>query len=171
MSFRQLSKHGLVIGFFVRHFLALLALVIAACVMWTVIYAALLLWAMVWGGGIGGPLAYPAGLLIVAVASTLAAFILLLPSTALAELLTRRLKLPILAQIPISAAFLALLCMVGAGVVQAVPLQDATPKGFFTVFGLAFAIHLLPLCLYWWVAQSGPLMLSIIRWLNRAKNP
>ena len=104
------------VGFFcARHFLALLLVVLAGCLLWTVTYFALLLWAAFAGGGLGGPLAYPAGLLFFLVAGAAASLALLFPATALAEWLAGWFGLPVLVQIPLSVAFLALLCLAAVG--------------------------------------------------------
>ena len=86
---------------------AILTALLTACALWTITYFALLLWAVFTDSGIGGPLAYPAGLFFFFLASTAAGLVLLLPSTALAEWFARRRGFPILAQIPLSVAALA----------------------------------------------------------------
>ncbi|MEY2500146.1 MAG: hypothetical protein QOI07_480 [Verrucomicrobiota bacterium] len=118
---RVIQTAGRIGSVCVRHCLALVITVLAACALWTVIYFALLLWAVFTDRGIGGPLAYPGGLLFFFLASTAAGLVLLLPSTALAEWFARRRGLPILAQIPLSVAALAVLCLVVVGIVSAVP--------------------------------------------------
>ena len=143
------------VGFFcARHFLALLLTVLAGCLLWTVVYFALLLWAAFAGGGLGGPLAYPAGLLFFLVAGSAASLVLLLPATALAEWFARWHGFPVLAQIPLSVAFLALLCFAAVGLRSSLS------------FGVLFLSLLLPLGLYWWVAQSAPLALSLLRFVQ-----
>ena len=143
------------IGFFcARHFLALLLVVLAGCLRWTVTYFALLLWAAFAGGGLGGPLAYPAGLLFFLVAGTAAGLALLFPATAMAEWLARWVGLPVLVQIPLSVTFLALLCLAAVSIHLSLS------------FGVLFLSLLLPLGLYWWVAQSAPLALSVLRFLR-----
>lgn len=154
-------------GFCARHLLALVVTVAVPCVLWTITYFALLLWAVFTGGGIGGPLAYPAGLLFFFVAAAVASLVLLLPSTALAEWFAKRRGLPILVQIPISVAILALLCFVLVTIAASV----GAPPSFLGVsvgFGVLFIAHLLPLGLYWWTAQSGPLLLSLFKRLRGA---
>lgn len=118
------------------------------------------------GGGIGGPLAYPAGILVVIVAATVSSLVLLLPSTALAEWFAKRRRLPVIAQIPISVAVLAVLCFVLIAVAISV---DADPSfgGGAVGFGGLFIGHLLPLGLYWWTAQSGPLLFSLWRVMGK----
>lgn len=149
-------------GFCARHSLALFVTVGAACILWTILYFTLLLWAMLSSGGIGGPLAYPVGLLLVFVAATAGTLILLLPATALAEWIAYWRGFPILAQIPVSVFFLALICLAMSGLAQLLghPLFG---RALFPGFVFLFVAHLLPLGVYWWTAQSGPLLLSLVR--------
>ncbi len=153
---------GRIGGFCARHLTALLITVTVPCVIWTLAYVALFLWAMFTDGGIGGPLAYPAGLLFCFFAATAASLVLLFPSTALAEWLAWRQKLPIFAQLPISIAILALLCLIIPSVTVAAGALPSFRDAAFR-FGVLFIAHLLPLGLYWCTAQSGPLLLSLCR--------
>ncbi len=153
-------------GFFIRHLLALLVTVAVPCVLWTLVYLALLLWAIFMGGGIGGPLAYPAGILVIVVAATVSSLVMLLPSTVLAEWLAKRRGLPVIAQIPISVAVLAVLCFVS--IVVAISVDAAPSFGAGAIgFGALFIGQLFPLGLYWWTAQSGPLLLSLWRLIGK----
>ena len=162
---QAIQTAGRIGSFCARHFLALGVTVAAACLVWTVIYFALLLWAVFTNSGIGGPLAYPAGLLFFFVATTAASLILLFPSTALAEWFSRRRGFPILAQIPVSVAVLALLCLIAVSIASAVGSQP-TLHGVSVGFGVLFLVLLVPLGLYWWAAQSVPLLLSLINRLR-----
>jgi hypothetical protein len=156
---------GRIGSFCARHLLAVMVMVVAACVAWTITYFALLLWALLTDGGIGGPLAYPAGLLFVFVATTAVSIGLLLPSTALAEWFSQRRGFPILAQIPLSVVALALLCLVVVGLASASGSQP-TLRGISVGFGVLFVALLVPLGLYWWTAQSLSLLLSLIHRLR-----
>jgi hypothetical protein len=156
---------GRIGSFCARHFLAMAVTVAADCIVWTIAYFALLLWAVFTDGGIGGPLAYPAGLLFSVVAAAAASLILLFPSTALAEWFARRRDFPILAQIPVSIVALAVLCLVSVSVASAVGSQP-TLQGVSFGFGVLFLALLVPLGLYWWAAQSVPLLHSIIQRLR-----
>lgn len=167
---KVIRNAGRIGSFCARHFLALAVTVAAACVIWTIAYFALLLWAVLAGGGIGGPLAYPAGLLCFVVATTAACLILLFPATALAEWFARRCGFPIVAQIPFSVAALALLCLVAVSIASAVGSQPAL-QGVSVGFGVLFLTLLMPLGLYWWAAQSVPLLFSLIQRVRRWKIP
>jgi len=151
-------------GFCARHLLATLVVVLVLCVLWTVNYFALLIWAAVSGGGLGSPASYPLGLLLSLVGGTVFSLTLFLPATALAEWIAKRRGLPILAQIPISIAILAALCLLVVGSAMAAGVQASFRSGA-AGFAVLFLAHLLPLGLYWWVAQSGPLLVSLYRQL------
>lgn len=157
-------------GFCARHLAALLVTVVVPCVLWTLAYIALLLWAIFTDSGIGGPFAYPAGLLFCFIAASAASVVLLFPSVALAEWLARRQGFPILAQIPISIAILSLLCLI---IVSVIVMVGAPPsfRAASVCFGILLVAHLPPLGLYWWVAQGAPLLLSLCRRLRGIFRP
>ena len=79
---------------------------------------------------------------------------LLFPAAASAEWLAGWLGLSIFVQIPLSMAFLAPLCFAAIGI---------RPSLGFSVL---FLTLLLPLGFYWWVAQSGPLVVSLLRFFR-----
>lgn len=146
----------------IRHAVASLVTIAAACAIWTVAYVALLLWAIVSNSGLGGPLAYPGGLLFAAVTAAVACLLFFFPATACAELICRRRALPILMQIPVSVAVLAALCFL-VGVITrastaAIPF-GASVSGFTTWL---FLLSLLPIGLYWWIVQAAPLVRGAI---------
>ena len=117
---QAIQTAGRIGSFCARHFFALAVTVAAACVVWTVPYFALLLWSGFTGSGLGGPLAYLAGLLFFFVAATVASLLLFLPSTAFAEWFARHRGFPILAQIPVSVIVLALLCLAAVSIASGV---------------------------------------------------
>lgn len=80
--------------------------------------------------------------------------LVLFPACAMAEWIGRRRHWPVLAQIPLSVGMTAVICGVIAAVVDG---------GIVPVFGWLFAGCLVPLGFYWWVAQSGPLLISVVR--------
>ena len=157
-------------GFCARHLLATLVTVMVLCVLWTVTYFALLLWAAISGGGLGSPAGYPLGLLLALVGGTVVSLTLFLPATALGEWIAKRRGLPILAQIPISIAILAALCLLVVGSALAAGMQASFRSGA-ACFAVLFLAHLLPLGLYWWVAQSGPLLVSLFKQLCKLPAP
>jgi hypothetical protein len=75
-----------VITFVLRHALAVPLAIAAGCVLWTAAYVLLLLWAVVFGGGLGGPLAYPAGIFAVVVGGALIGWGIFAPACAVGAL-------------------------------------------------------------------------------------
>ena len=162
MNSTAIQTAGRIGGFLARHFLALLVTVAVPCALWTVTYFALLLWATVSGGGLGSPASYPIGLLFFLAAGTAVSILLYLPSTAIAEWFARRRGFPVLGQIPLTVAVFAVLCLAAVGLWAAF-VPEPGLRGFSIGFGSLFLINLVPLGLYWWSAQSGPLLLSLFR--------
>jgi hypothetical protein len=151
-----------------RHALALVLTIVVACGLWTVTYIALLLWSVLAEEGPGGPLAYPGGLVFVAVAGALAWAFLLFPSTALGEVIAKRCNLPLLASLPIAVSFSAALSLLLAFVLLRLwdrPVSSGTIASHaVAIFGTTF----LPLVFYWAVAAFPPVALSALRALRNA---
>lgn len=148
--------------FYARHLLALCVVVAAPCVLFTILYFVLLLWAIVFGGGIGSPIAYPIGLMVIFIGAFGVGSMLFFPSTVFAEWIVKKRNLPVLAQIPITVGSVGMLCLLVSAIATAnssAPSLRSAFVGFATLFG----ILLLPLGLYWWTAQSGPLVLAVFR--------
>ncbi len=165
-GFQALRIAGSIGLFCLRHAVAMALTIAIPCLLWTVAYLGLLLYATVTGGGPGGPLAYPVGLLFVLAGAAGACLVLLFPATAAAEWIARRLSLPILAQIPISIGFLAILSLLltlilGQRFPQALPLAPGQKLNPVITAAALFSAHLLPLGFYWWIAQIGPLLSAL----------
>lgn len=145
----------------VRHGVASFATIGAACVIWTVTYLSLLLWAIVSNSGLGGPLAYPGGLLLMAVLAAVACLVLFFPATLSAELICRRRALPVLMQIPVSVAVLGALCFLVGIIIRAstAAIPFGASAGGFILW--LFLLSLLPIGFYWWIAQAAPLVRGV----------
>lgn len=146
-------------GFFARHSLATLATAGVACALWSVTYAALLVWAVLSGGGLGGPLAYPGGLVLVALGTVMLCCGLLGPATGVAEWLVRRRRLPILVGIPASVGALVALCTLAVAAGSVARVFGSVPAAAVALAALVLSL-LLPLGFYWWVAEIGPVLVS-----------
>jgi hypothetical protein len=137
-----------VITFALRHALAVPLAIVAGCVLWTVAYVLLLLWAVVFGGGLGGPLAYPAGIVAVVVGGALIGWGIFAPACAVGALVCGVAGWPRLAAIP--------LVFISGFLFSYVILQN-------------YALFLsVPLGVYWWVTEGpGAIFEAFRRW--RAK--
>jgi hypothetical protein len=153
--------------FILRHAIASFATIVAACLLWTVAYFALLLWAVAANAGLGGPLAYPGMLLVVAVAAIFASTLLFFPATALAEWVCSRARWPVLAQIPVTVGMLAMLCITMAAIFPALRGQPISADAVITGGAWFFGLSLLPIGIYWWIAQAGPLLRGAARHIPR----
>ena len=58
----------LVISFVTRHLLIVSLAIIAGCILWTIAYVVLLIVAVILNEGLGGPIAYPSGIIAIIVA-------------------------------------------------------------------------------------------------------
>ena len=148
--------------FLARHVLATFVTIVVPCLFWTLAYFGLLLWGVISGGGIGSPATYPVGMVLLVVLGIAASFVLFLPSTTIAERLVRARRLPGWAQIPISIATLAVLCLVATLIASAFGIAG----NLMRTAGTVFLASLVPMGLYWWTAQSGPILISFLRRLR-----
>jgi len=91
-----------------RHFLFVVFAMLAGCVLWTIVYVLLLCVAVIGNFGIGGPLAYPAGIMAVVASCIFLGWGVFAPASAIGAIACAVFKFPRLAAIPIvtGAAFL-----------------------------------------------------------------
>lgn len=140
--------------FLLRHLLIVPALAIVGCVLWTIVYVVLLLAAMVFDQGVGGPLAYPAGLLMVVVATMVVGWGVFAPASAIGAVFCGVFRLPRIAAIPIvflSAFFLSYLlywAYIHYVTTHSMPSWSVVLKNFTLFLSV-------PLGVYWWLAE-GP---------------
>jgi hypothetical protein len=146
MSFRPLTT-------LLRHILAGAVTVAACLVIWTIIYLALLAWALLTNSGLGGPFAYPVGLLAILLSATAACALIFFPATLLSEFICRRRSFPpVLAGIPLSCLNTTVIVFViVCGAVAISPPPDEL--SVFAATGLTTATLLVPLGIYWWTSQ------------------
>lgn len=152
--------------YFLRHVLFVLALAAAAAVMVALVYVALLGWAIVQGGGLGSPVAWPIWVALLSGAMLVVGLLNFLPACAIGRWVTGRLGWPKLAAIPfVFAAGLALWCL---------PMGGLLPRGASWWPGIRFYCiwMAVPLGGYWWLTD-GPgavlerLLVRLGHWKNR----
>ena len=152
-----------VLTFILRHALALPVAVVLGCALWTIVYLLLLLAAILTDEGLGGPLAYPAGLAAVAVTVFLAwcAFV---PACALGNLSCAIFKLPRLAAIPFVSIAGYMLCLVVVWI-HVGDFQSSLGRSLFV-----HAVFLsLPLGVYWWLTEGPAAIYDIWRRWRKGK--
>lgn len=167
---RIIERAGRFSTFAARHFVAVMVTTVATCTLWTVMYFSLLLWAVIADGGLGSPASFPFGLLMLMIACPLLCLMLFLPSTAAAEWLVRHWCLPTLAQIPICLLAFAALCLALVSIISAIG-SSLSLQSISVGFSVLFLLNLLPLGIYWWTAQSGPLVMALARNLYEVVRP
>ncbi len=140
--------------FALRHFLAVAFCIVAGCVLWTVAYIVLFIVAMIGNYGVGGPLAYPGGIVAVLVACAIIGWGIFAPASAAGAIACAALRLPKFAAIPVVfiSAFLIshILCCAWfrfATTHSMPPTWDVLKN--FTLF------LSVPLGMYWWLTE-GP---------------
>lgn len=137
---------------------------VAGCALWTVAYFLLLVVAVIGGHGIGGPLAYPAGLIAVIGCCAVLGWGVFAPASAAGAIFCVVFKLPRLAAIPIVtvAAFVLSYLLYGGYIM----MVTTHPMPSTWIILKDFAIFLsVPLGSYWWLTEGpGALFDAFRRW-------
>ena len=157
------------IRFVVKHAVAATVVVSGAVILTAASYFALLAWAVVAGGGLGGPLAFPFMVLFALLASTAAVLLVLLPTTALTEWICRKRQAHRLIQIPVATLVLAAYVL-AATVVIALLAKSSVGKAT-SLAAVTIGVLLVPLGAYWWSLQSTDWLIHVgIRLWGRIKS-
>ncbi len=159
-----------VIRFLPRHLLAVTLGVVALWGLWTLAYAFLFFLAIVTGSGVGGPLAYPVGMALIAVAGVVAGFGIFMPSCAAGALICRRLRWPKLAAIPLVFLTAGGLTWLWHFAYMELVATGVMP-GFWGVMGGYVLCLSLPLGAYWWITEGpGAVIEQIHLWYGKRRN-
>ena len=153
------TSTGSPMTFLARHILATFITITVPCLFWTVAYFVLLIISTFGGGAAGSPVMYPVGMIVLVVGGAVASVAIFLPATTLAERLVRARGLPGWAQIPISVGVLAVFCLA----LTALAVAAGFANNFLRTAGTVFLASLVPMGLYWWTTQSGPMVISLLR--------
>ncbi len=150
------------ITFVARHLLAIPFAIIAGCILWTIAYLLLLIIAVIFDKGVGGPLAYPAGIIAILGASIIIGWGIFTPASAIGALVCKIFRWPRLAAIPvvftsaISISYMMCWAYTVVMTTQSVPSTWVVAKNF-TIF-LA-----VPLGVYWWIIEGSGAVFDIVR--------
>jgi len=159
----RIARH--IPSFVARHTVAAAVLFAASCVLWTVVYLLLLVWAVIADAGLGSPVVYPIGLILLFAATASACLMLFMPATLGAEVLCRWQRMPTLVGIPIALALYAVLCFgwsVGAYLIWRFDGSLSWALLLAAITTLA-----LPLGLYWWSAEFPRIAWESVRAVRR----
>ena len=159
-----------VISFAARHIMFVVFAMLVGCLLWTLTYGALLLVAVMGNHGLGGPLAYPAGIITILAACIFLGWGVFAPATAFGAILCTVFQWPRLAAIPwvFLAAFLLSLALY-AGYIHGMT-TDPMPPAWDVLKNFSVFLSL-PLGVYWWLTEGpGALFEVLCRRLKRVRN-
>jgi hypothetical protein len=158
--------------FAARHLLIVPIAIVAGCIVWTIIYVILLLAAIIFNQGVGGPLAYPAGIIAIVVPTVVIGWGIFAPASAVGAIVCALLKLPRLAAIPIvTAAAFGLSYLLYWGFIELVTTHSM-PSAAVVLKNFAMFLSI-PLGIYWWITEGpGSIIDAFRRWFRhrRAQN-
>lgn len=144
--------------FLAKHGMFLVVTIFVACVVWTVVYLGLLLWAVATDAGIGGPLAWPAGIVACILGCAAFGIGVAIPSCAAAALLRWKFRFPRMVEIPLSCLTA---CVLWFGWACAFHGGLPRPLEFF----VSLLWMPLPLGAWWWLTEgAGAVWDSVRRW-------
>ena len=150
--------------FFMRHFFFVLLAMIVGCIIWAVVYLVLLAIAIVANQGLGGPLAFPAGMLAVVMACAALGWGVFAPASAMGALFCGVFRLPRVAAIPVVCAAAFMLSYL----LYWVFIERGTTHPMPSIWNMLknFVIYLsIPLGAYWWLTEGpGALFDAFRRW-------
>lgn len=157
------------LSFIARHFLFVVLASIAGCVLWTIAYVVLLAVAVIGGHGVGGPLAYPAGLFAVVAACVVLGWGIFAPASAVGLLVCQIFRWPRIAAIPLvfGAAFglSFLLFRIHTGLAS----TGSTPSSGVVFWNFTVFLSI-PLGIYWWLTEGpGALFDLFRRWISHRR--
>ncbi|MBK8040433.1 MAG: hypothetical protein IPK22_25365 [Verrucomicrobiaceae bacterium] len=153
--------------YIVRHVAALGIAAVLGAVLWTIVYFALLLFAMFTDSGIGSPISYPLWLVFLLLSITIIGLLIFAPACAVGRLFVAITRFPQIASIPVVFGVGALLSYLAYGLYIATVTTHSMPPAT-TVF-LNYCIYLsIPLGAYWWIVD-GPFAVvdGLRRWLHQ----
>jgi len=143
--------------FLLRH--AVMTPVIAAilCAGWVAFYLVLLVTAIIVGGGAGGPLALPAGLIAVVAASAVVGWGIFVPACAIGAAIRSLVRPPLL--VILLAVWFAgtLLGSIWVRAFVTCLLKEPSPPFAETIAWSALGVSV-PLGLYWWATEGAAML-------------
>ncbi|MBC8128583.1 MAG: hypothetical protein H8M99_15700 [Gloeobacteraceae cyanobacterium ES-bin-144] len=154
-----------VMTFVVRHFLMVPLAILAGCVLWTVGYVILLLIAVIWNQDVGGPLAYPAGIVMVIISAIVIGWGMFAPACAIGAISCRMIGWPRLAAIPIVFASGFLFSYLLYWVFVELVSTHSMPSFWIVLKNFTLFLSV-PLGAYWWITEGpGAVFDAFRRWI------
>lgn len=144
--------------FVTRHFLLVCATLLLANVAWTFLYFILLAYASLTNSGMGGPLAWPAGLVLVSFVCLGVGWGIFTPACAVGRVFRDRFRRSTLYTIPIVFAtgyFITL--AIDQLILGQIRPGSSGPAKVFLFYLLFLSI---PLVVYWWISEGSIVLLA-----------
>ena len=161
-----------VMTFALRHFLIVCFAMLAGFILWTIAYVVLLAIAVIWNKGLGGPLAYPSGILAILATGIFIGWSIFAPASAIGAVFCRIFGLPRLAAIPV--VFLS--SFVISYFLYWAYIELVTTHSMPSAW-IVFKNHTIylsvPLGVYWWLTEGPGAIFDVFRrWIRnrRSKN-
>ena len=160
----------LVISFVTRHLLIVSLAIIAGCILWTIAYFVLLIVAVILNKGLGGPIAYPAGIIAIIVAGISIGWGIFAPACAIGAVFWKIFGLPRIAAIPVVfGSALVLSSLLYWAFIEAITTSPM--PSMWVVLKNHTIVLSVPLGAYWWVTEGpGALFDGFRRWFRRRRN-
>ena len=150
------------ITFVARHLLAIPFAIVAGCILWTIAYILLLVIAVIFGKGVGGPLAFPAGIIAILGASVIVGWGIFTPASAVGALVCKIFRWPRLAAIPVVFASALIISYMMCWAYTVGVTTQSVPSTWMVA--KSFAIFLaVPLGVYWWILEGPGAVFDIAR--------
>lgn len=161
---RVLRRSATFLGFVLRHVFAVGTMTMVPVAIVTVIYLILLMIALVTNSPIGSPVALPIGMIVVFVLMLVISILFLFPFVAIAELICRALRFPVIAQWPVSLSLVIIVGGLWFFSEWTLPLViDDTPfpvSESLANWPLHILFWLIGVSIYWWLSQSALLIIE-----------
>lgn len=156
-----MAKSLTLLAFFLRHFVFGIVAMFIGCVIWTLAYFALLVFAMLTDSGVGSPFAYPAGIIGVIGMVIIFSWGLFAPACGLAAAICHFLKLSRLATLP--AAWI-IAASISIGLRKLLPATFPDSQASLAAIILTHFVALaLPVVLYWSLTEGPWALIAILR--------
>ena len=160
----------LVISFVTRHLLIVSLAIIAGCILWTIAYFVLLIVAVILNKGLGGPIAYPAGIIAIIVAGISIGWGIFAPACAIGVVFWKIFGLPRIAAIPVVfGSALVLSSLLYWAFIEAITTSPM--PSMWVVLKNHTIVLSVPLGAYWWVTEGPGALFDVFRrWIRRRRH-
>jgi len=157
-----------VLTFALRHFVFVVIAAFAGCGVWTIAYLVLLVIAVFTDPGVGGPLAFPAGIIAVVTSCGFIGWGIFTPASAVGAIFCALARLPRIAAIPVVWVVAFGLSYLFYWAALGLLVVSETMPSLWTMlknFGLFLSV---PLGIYWWLTEgTGAIFDKFRRWIFR----